>query len=62
MLVNVLCTLFGRVACSYLLGIHLGLGVPGIWPGMFVDWIIKGGLFLYRYLSGKWLNHTVVTR
>lgn len=62
MIVNVLCTLFGRVACSYLLGIHLGLGVPGIWLGMFVDWIIKGGLFLYRYISGKWLKHTIITR
>ncbi|MBE6553466.1 MAG: MATE family efflux transporter [Ruminococcaceae bacterium] len=57
-----------RVAFSYVFALEhislfgvtipgLGLGVLGIFIAMTLDWIFRAVLFLYRYLSGKWLMH-----
>ncbi len=46
-----------RVGGSYLLGVVLGLGVLGIWFGMFVDWAARALLFSVRFRSGAWLKH-----
>lgn len=46
-----------RVGGSYLLGVLLGLGVLGIWFGMFVDWAARALLFSVRFRSGVWLKH-----
>ena len=29
-------------AVGYLLGIELGMGVTGVWLGMFLDWTVRG--------------------
>lgn len=34
----------------------LGMGVMGVWVAMFVDWVFRLILFLWRYLSGRWLT------
>jgi len=56
-----------RVALSYLFSLEtvsvlglftfpgLGMGVAGVWFAMFADWAFRTALFLWRYLSGKWL-------
>ena len=33
-----------------------GLGVLGVWIAMTIDWMFRAALFLFRYLSGRWLN------
>lgn len=33
----------------------LNMGVLGVWVAMTVDWVFRGGLFLWRYLSGRWM-------
>lgn len=43
-----------RIVLSWLLGVYLGYGVVGIWWAMICDWVVRGGLFMYRLLSGKW--------
>ena len=40
-------------ACWYL-GVHLDLGLPGIWMGLMGEIVIRGGFFLARYLHGGW--------
>lgn len=56
-----------RVALSYFFALGsvtvfgltlpgLGLGPLGIWVAMMVDWIFRAALFVWRYLSGKWLS------
>ena len=34
-------------------GIMLGLGVLGVWIGMFVDWAARSVMFVWRFKSGK---------
>lgn len=33
----------------------LGMGVVGVWLGMFMDWAVRGVLFYWRMVSGRWL-------
>ncbi|MNW23199.1 MATE family multidrug exporter [compost metagenome] len=40
---------------GYGLGIMLGMGVVGVWLGMFLDWAVRGALFYWRMVSGRWL-------
>ncbi len=49
-----------RVFSSYFFAGTLGLGVLGVWIGMYVDWLFRSILFVIRYLHGKWLNKRVV--
>ncbi|MEE3664471.1 EmmdR/YeeO family multidrug/toxin efflux MATE transporter [Brenneria sp. g21c3] len=44
-----------RVVAGYTLGIVLGMGVVGIWLGMFLDWAVRGAFFYWRMVSGRWL-------
>lgn len=44
-----------RVVAGYILGIMLGMGVVGVWLGMFLDWAVRGALFYWRMVSGRWL-------
>lgn len=45
-----------RIVAGYALGIMLGMGVAGIWLGMFLDWLVRGLLFYWRLTSGRWLK------
>ncbi|AJQ98275.1 Putative inner membrane protein [Enterobacteriaceae bacterium bta3-1] len=44
-----------RVVAGYILGIVLGMGVVGVWLGMFFDWAVRGACFYWRMISGRWL-------
>lgn len=49
-----------RVISSYFIAGTLGIGVLGVWIGMYIDWFFRSSFFLYRYLKGKWLEVKVV--
>lgn len=49
-----------RITLGYILGIPLGLGVSGVWFGMYVDWLIRGALYIMRVKKGKWKGHAVI--
>lgn len=49
-----------RVIIGYILGVTLGMGLVGIWLGMFLDWIIRGTWFYLRFKGDKWLQHTII--
>lgn len=49
-----------RVASSYFFAGTLGLGVLGVWIGMYVDWIFRTIFFVVRYKKGKWLEKRIV--
>lgn len=49
-----------RFCLSYILGRNCGLGLIGVWLAMFIDWIVRCIFFVWRYLSGKWMNRRLV--
>lgn len=50
-----------RITLGYILGIPLKLGVLGVWLGMYIDWVVRGILFVIRLRRGKWKNNVVIT-
>ena len=44
------------VGFSYLLGIHWGYGLIGMWISFALDENIRGIIFIYRWRSLKWAS------
>lgn len=54
-------TMWGlRIGAGYLLGIVCGLGVVGVWLGMFADWIVRNILFRKRMRGTAWTRHRLL--
>ena len=54
---SVFSMLLMRVGLCYVLTCEwagIKLGAAGLWIGMVSDWVLRGGLFLARYLTGNW--------
>lgn len=49
-----------RIITGYILGIPLGLGIIGIWLGMYIDWLVRGILYCLRFKSGKWKEFVLI--
>ena len=46
-----------RLGGSYFFGwLFPQLGVLNVWLAMYLDWLVRGAIYLTRFLSGKWLN------
>jgi putative MATE family efflux protein len=43
-----------RLPLAWLLGVHLGLGLTGIWLGLCSELVVRGSLFGARFLQGGW--------
>ena len=68
MVVSTFSMWFFRVATAYFLALDtvsvpglfsfpgMGLGLMGVWYAMTADWIFRVALFLWRLVSGKWLD------
>lgn len=48
-----------RIGLGYILGIVCDIGILGIWIAMYIDWIIRGTLYLFRVRGNKWIMHRV---
>ncbi len=46
----------GRIGVGYVLTIVAGLGVPGVWIGMLVEWLLRAVLLRRRVNGTKWLH------
>ena len=45
---------------AYLLGVHFGLGLVGIWLAMAADEILRGLLMMNRLIKGRWRGKKIV--
>lgn len=45
---------------AYVLGIHMGFGLLGIWAAMASDEVIRGIIMIWRWRSGKWRGKSIV--
>ena len=43
-----------RIGFSYLFVRLFELGLLGIWMAMFVDWIVRAAIFVFRFQRGHW--------
>lgn len=60
MTVAVLCMWLFRIGASYILVYVFDMGLLGVWCAMFLDWVVRGALFVWRYHGDKWLTKCVV--
>ena len=68
MVISVVSMWVFRVALGYVLALEavtlfkvisvpgLGSGVWGVWIAMTIDWLFRTILFVWRFVSGKWLT------
>lgn len=45
------------VLCIFLVKVY-HFGPMAVWIGMFADWTVRAVIFVWRFLSGKWLKET----
>lgn len=50
---------FFRIVFSYILGVHFGMGLFGVWVAMIVDWCVRALFFIVRYHGTKWQMHRI---
>jgi len=60
MIVGTLSMVFCRIALGYVLSIYADMGMFGTWVAMFIDWFVKAGIFVYRYMAGSWIKYKTV--
>ncbi len=49
-----------RVGGAYFMVRVLGMGVEAIWYAMYLDWFLRGSLYLWRVISGRWEKMQVI--
>lgn len=59
MIVSIISCWTMSILFSYLLGIKLGLGLPGCWIAFGMDELFRGTAYLIRWRSRKWTTKTV---
>lgn len=60
MIVSIFCMIFCRILLAYVFGVLFNMGMIGTWLAMFVDWIVKAVIFVWRYFSGKWTEFRAI--
>ncbi len=53
---STVCVTLIRTACSYIFGYTLGLGIEGIWLGVFADQLGRFIFATIRFRQGKWVQ------
>lgn len=61
MTISILSMWIFRVGSSYLFGVVFGMGVMGVWIGMFVDWAARSLAFVLRFAGKRWFDRKVIT-
>ncbi|MSR28332.1 MAG: MATE family efflux transporter [Phycisphaerales bacterium] len=54
LLITVVSSYAVRLPAAWLLGVHFGLGLFGIWLGLCGELVVRGLLFLWRFRSHAW--------
>lgn len=49
-----------RVGLSYIFSFYLGMGVYGVWFGMYIDWVFRGIFFVTRFSRHTWKTKKVI--
>ncbi len=60
MIVSIACMWICRIGASYLFVYVFNMGLLGVWCAMFLDWVVRGAVFTWRYRGDKWLAKRVI--
>ena len=60
MVTAVFSTVCVRLVLSYLLGVSLGMGLKGVVVAMIADWVVRGGILIWRVRTGKWKSRRLI--
>lgn len=60
MMVSMVSMWLFRVLLCCVFVLHMGMGVYGVWYGMYTDWVFRSLLFHLRLRSGKWMEHRII--
>ena len=60
MLISVASMIFCRIILAFVFSLYFEMGMLGTWAAMFVDWVVKAIIFVWRYLSGRWTKFHAV--
>ena len=50
----------GRIAMAYLIGVHFGVGLLGVWIAQTLDWVIRSVFYVVRFHGHKWEEKSLV--
>lgn len=60
MFISIFSMITFRIVFSIILGQKLGYGAIGVWIAMVMDWFFRAGMFVWRFIKGKWKTFRVV--
>ena len=60
MCVGVFTMIVFRIGGAYVLCGPLGFGMFGAWLAMYLDWAVRAIIYIWRYLSGRYLRHKLI--
>lgn len=49
-----------RVGFGYVLSVTFGLGAVGVWLSMFIDWVVRAGIYAVRVRGNKWGHRSII--
>lgn len=49
-----------RIMSAYIFAVYIGMGMLGTWVAMYVDWIVRGAIYMIRYRKGTWMKYKIV--
>ena len=57
MVISIVSMLVFRLGFSIVLGVHMEMGVMGVWIAMVIDWVVRVACFIPRVRKKLWLEH-----
>lgn len=60
MIISIVSMIFCRIFLAYIFSVNFNMGMIGTWAAMFVDWIFKAIIFVWRYFSEKWTEFRAI--
>ena len=52
--------IFCRIVMAYIFVYLFHMNMLAVWVAIYCDWAVKGAIFIWRYITGKWTKFNVV--